>query len=150
MHRRAVDAFKMTHDEAGTSQHVAAAILAYTLPGLRLFCDGQLRGRWQQIPLFLAWRDNSEQRNLRADALYSKLLGSLLNRCVCVGGFFVCGCVRACVRVRTADALYRELFSTSMHTHIYIHMLASKHRIHACIHACIPTYIHVYWQTRDA
>ena len=121
MHRRAVDAFKMTHDEAGTSQHVAAAILAYTLPGLRLFCDGQLRGRWQQIPLFLAWRDNSEQRNLRADALYSKLLGSLLNRCVCVCGFFVCGCVRACVRAR---AYSRRLVPGTLqyihaHTHIY-------------------------------
>jgi len=36
--------FGDTHDEAGTWRHVAAAVVAYTLPGMRLFNDGQLQG----------------------------------------------------------------------------------------------------------
>lgn len=78
--KRASEVFSDEHEEAGTYRHFAAAIAAYTLPGMRLFNDGQLQGRKLQIPLFLAWRDNAEKRDSRVSAWYSRLLSSVLSR----------------------------------------------------------------------
>ena len=41
--KRACEVFGDHHEEAGTYRHFAAAIAAYTLPGMRLFHDGQLQ-----------------------------------------------------------------------------------------------------------
>jgi hypothetical protein len=62
--KRASTVFTKSHEEAGTHQHLAAAVACYTMPGMKMVCDGQLQGRKNQEPLYLAWRDNSEQRDI--------------------------------------------------------------------------------------
>jgi hypothetical protein len=42
------------HEQAGTSQLLAASVVAYTLPGCRWFHDGQLHGRRKQVLSLLA------------------------------------------------------------------------------------------------
>jgi hypothetical protein len=54
------------HEEAGTYRHFAAAIAAYTLPGMRLFHDGQLQGRKQQVSRLCLSRDRDRQAGRQA------------------------------------------------------------------------------------
>jgi len=78
--KRASEIFGDIHEEAGTWRYMAAAVAAYTLPGMRFFYDGQLQGRRKQIALHLAWRDNSEVCDSAISSMYSRLITSVLSR----------------------------------------------------------------------
>lgn len=74
--------FLENHDEpraAATfppAKHRAAALTAATLPGMRLFHEGQLEGRKVRLPVFLGRRpDESADHNLHA--FYTKLLKAI-------------------------------------------------------------------------
>ncbi|MER2599020.1 MAG: alpha-amylase family glycosyl hydrolase [Caldilineales bacterium] len=67
--RRAVAAF-------GIARSMAAAVLAYTTPGLRLFHEGQLVGRRIKLPVQLGRRP-LEQDDSTLEQLYRRLLDAL-------------------------------------------------------------------------
>ncbi|MBI2357885.1 MAG: alpha-amylase [Deltaproteobacteria bacterium] len=80
-HRKSVH-FLENHDEPRAAQvftaarHRAAALIAYTLPGIRLFHEGQLDGRRVRVPIQLGRRPAEEpEREVRA--FYEKLLAAL-------------------------------------------------------------------------
>lgn len=80
--------FLENHDEPraaatfSTSQHRAAAVVMATLPGGRLFHEGQLEGRHVRLPVFLARRP-VEPVDSSLKAFYTDLLKALR-----AGGFF--------------------------------------------------------------
>lgn len=74
--------FLENHDEPRVAkllpanQHLAAALICYTLPGMRLFHEGQLDGRKAKVPVQLARRPVEQQDRDVAD-FYQKLLAEL-------------------------------------------------------------------------
>lgn len=80
-HRRSVR-FLENHDEPRAAQllppdkHKAAALICYTLPGMRLFHEGQLDGRKVKVPAQLARRPE-ERRNPELREFYEKLLAAV-------------------------------------------------------------------------
>lgn len=74
--------FIENHDEEravvafGPGRHEAAAVAAYTLPGAKLFHEGQLDGRRVKIPVFLGRRP-VEPPELLLQSFYRRLLAAL-------------------------------------------------------------------------
>jgi len=74
--------FLENHDEPRAAQvlpidrHQAAALICYTLPGLRFFHEGQLDGRKIKVPVQLGWRP-AEQQEPQIRNFYEKLLAEL-------------------------------------------------------------------------
>ncbi len=60
----------------GPEQHRAAAVVAYLVPGLRLFHEGQLEGRRAQVPVHLARRPEEPPDEALRD-FYGRLLAVL-------------------------------------------------------------------------
>jgi len=74
--------FLENHDEPRAAQvlpidrHQAAALICYTLPGLRFFHEGQLDGRKIKVPVQLG-RRAAEQQEPQIRSFYEKLLAEL-------------------------------------------------------------------------
>lgn len=74
--------FLENHDEVRAARafspdrHRAAALIAYTLPGMRLFHEGQLDGRRVRVPVQLGRRP-AEEVNRELGGFYEKLLAAL-------------------------------------------------------------------------
>jgi len=73
--RRAAAVFQRD-GRSGNAQHKTAAILTYTLPGLRFFHEGQLDGWREKLPMQLC-RGPQEMVDLDLQAFYSRLLAVL-------------------------------------------------------------------------
>ena len=67
--RRAAEAFP-------GARHAAAAVISYTLPGMRFFYEGQLDGRKIQVPVQLGRRP-VEERDRAVREFYERLLAEL-------------------------------------------------------------------------
>jgi hypothetical protein len=86
-HQEKLVRFLENHDEPRAAatfsapQHRAAAVVAATLPGARLFHEGQLEGRHVRLPVFLARRP-VEPVDLDLKAFYTDLL-----KAIRAGGF---------------------------------------------------------------
>lgn len=80
-HRKSVR-FLENHDEPRAAQvftparHRAAALIAYTLPGMRFFHEGQLDGRRVRVPVQLGRRP-AEEPDREVRGFYEKLLAAL-------------------------------------------------------------------------
>jgi hypothetical protein len=92
--------FLENHDEERAASafpaevHRPAALLAYLLPGLRLFHEGQLEGRSVRIPVQLRRRPReTPEAGLRA--FYERLLGLLRRPELRQGRFALASCRRA-------------------------------------------------------
>lgn len=74
--------FLENHDEPRAAatfsgpRHRAAAVVTATLPGARLFHEGQLEGRWVRVPIFLARRP-AEPVDSEVKGFYKDLLRGL-------------------------------------------------------------------------
>mmetsp|Transcript_52626 Transcript_52626/g.124301 ORF Transcript_52626/g.124301 Transcript_52626/m.124301 type:complete len:560 (+) Transcript_52626:168-1847(+) len=75
-----------SHDEeraatvlSDVKSHDAAAILAFTCPGIRSFHDGQLQGRKKRVSMHVRCRLH-EPRDPQVSLIYAKLLGTVLKR----------------------------------------------------------------------
>jgi len=72
--------FLENHDEPRAAtvfpheKHLAAAVISFTLPGLRFFFDGQLQGHKQHIPMQFCHAP-TEQGDPYVDAFYARLMG---------------------------------------------------------------------------
>ena len=73
------DEERIAHELPNFEQHQAAAIVAFLVPGLRFFHQGQAEGRKIHISMHLQRRQN-EKKNSDVDLFYSLLLGDVLFR----------------------------------------------------------------------
>jgi hypothetical protein len=89
--------FLENHDEpriAGTlsaDEHLAAAVLTFTTPGLRLLHDGQLEGKRVRIPVHLR-RGPDEEVDATVVRLYEVLLPIITSRPVTSGAWSLLSC----------------------------------------------------------
>jgi hypothetical protein len=89
--------FLENHDEpraAATfsrTEEPAAAVVASSLPGARLFHEGQLEGRKIRVPVFLGRRP-AEPADLGLRAFYEKLLAAIQAPIFHEGAWTLCGC----------------------------------------------------------
>ncbi len=81
-YQRRLVRFLENHDEPRAAatfpaeRHRVAAVANFTLPGMRLFHEGQLEGRRVQLPVFLARRPH-EPVDAGLQRFYAELLGAL-------------------------------------------------------------------------
>jgi hypothetical protein len=101
--------FLENHDEPraaavfGPEQHRAAAVIAFLVPGLRFFHEGQMDGRRVHISMHLGRRpDEPPDPALRA--FYERLLGVLAREEVHGGQWKICACNAAWPGNPTRDA----------------------------------------------
>ncbi|MDZ7763158.1 MAG: alpha-amylase family glycosyl hydrolase [Melioribacteraceae bacterium] len=84
--------FLENHDEQRASkifdesQHKAAAVITYTLYGMKLIYDGQLEGRQIKLPVQLG-REPKENYNRNLELFYEKLLTITSNDIFCFGNW---------------------------------------------------------------
>ena len=87
--------FLENHDEPRAAatfppdRHRAAAVATFTLPGARLFFEGQLEGRTVQLPVFLARRPD-EPADADLHAFYLRLLDALRDATLRTGAWELC------------------------------------------------------------
>jgi hypothetical protein len=89
--------FLENHDEPraaaifSRAEEQAAAVAASSLPGARLFHEGQLEGRKIRLPVFLGRRP-AEPVDLEVRAFYDKLLAAIRAPVFLNGAWKLCGC----------------------------------------------------------
>jgi hypothetical protein len=94
-HQQKLLRFLENHDEpraAGlfpAERHMAMAMASLTLPGARLFHDGQFEGRSVKVPVFLA-RRQEESKNTELKLFYEKLLKILHIDAMAKGQWYFC------------------------------------------------------------
>ena len=94
-YQRRLVRFLENHDEPRAAatfppdRHRAAAVAAFTLPGARLFFEGQLEGRTVQLPVFLARRPE-EPADTDLHAFYLRLLEALRDATLRTGAWELC------------------------------------------------------------
>lgn len=96
-HQQKLLRFIENHDEARaatTFSHAkgrAAAVAMATIPGAKLFNEGQLEGRKIRLPIFLRRRPN-ESINQELQAFYARHLKAIRSPAFCEGEWSLCGC----------------------------------------------------------